>query len=419
MTNIYKTILFVITILSVYLFDLIPHLNQVLDNYNSNGSKKIILLLILIALFLNLFIHSSSNKMSYGFTVTVLSLLFVCVLVVFGTSVTYHETLPAVLSTSYTHLVILGYFAFHDFFKKKENMFWFIRLTICTCFAFILLQVIQWFFFKFTGTLFLSYTSFGSYFIDKTGKFYEAGEFVTFAQAVFVFSHVLTRSSFSIKDYLFILLNLFYCFFVNQGRVGLIIFLSFLLIYYVFFLNMKYKSLFKIIILPISLIVTSWLAVKLFEYFNFTSGTNVASYTVRTLEIQYYLASSSLNGWFGIGFPSEINYYYLLHGSSNLLYGGLYSISDVGIVGFIGQFGYIGIMFILILIAQLLISINSSRNKAASFLLIFFVLAQFGSLFPTDSPRILFFSITLIMIDFSKKYEVNQNVRNSQEIVNV
>lgn len=145
----------------------------------------------------------------------------------------------------------------------------------------------------------------------------------------------------------------------------------------------------------------------------------MASYTVRTLEIQYYLASSSLNGWFGIGFPSEINYYYLLHGSSNLLYGGLYSISDVGIVGFIGQFGYIGIMFILILIAQLLISINSSRNKAASFLLIFFVLAQFGSLFPTDSPRILFFSITLIMIDFSKKYEVNQNVRNSQEIVNV
>lgn len=409
--TLYKFFVTLLVLLQINFFDLFTFPNWFFYNVNSYSVKYFSTIVVLIACLVRFVEHrsdsSTQNNGQINFSISIVLLFLFGMFITYESSIVYHQSILTSLSISYYYLMILGYFAFHNFFLKSDNIKWFFRLIIYSSFFLSVSKIIQSFLAGKVGKIVLgSYST-----VDKNNllsfssnivgfvRLPSASDFVFFGSMLliltFLMKEIKVRHKFTI-----LLFNIFFLFIVSQTRTYVLIILVIMFSVVLFKLSSKFKQL-SIIMLFFGAIVGVFFSIYLIEQLGFfTTGDRSASYTVRLSAIQYYLAQFSNNGVFGIGFASESEFFLLNHGYSFDYGRSVFFMDDVGIIGFLAVFGKLGVSWIIVFLSELFKQVIYARNRKIVMLLVLTLLATSVSVIYLNVQRIFFFVFVLLIIDF-------------------
>lgn len=400
----YKILILILLTLQTYFFDLIPKLNSILTNYNTEFSKKfelgLFILLFVLAIIPNNQ-HQTGNFLHLGHFKLPLTFLLIGVSAIALASATiYHQTVYDGLQDFYGYYLTIGYFGLLPFFKKIENVQWFFIQLKKFGFVYITIQLVQGLIFKTFGKVILSYTSGALYTILTQGRFLEGAEFITFLAVVIAIIPFALRRNWNYFELTIIVEILLFHIFLSKGRMYLLIVLIVVILSAFFQLySSKSKSIWIIFFPFIGATIVAAFAL-LIDRLNFTSGDRINSFLARSASLSYYSDHIFYNGWFGIGFPNSTYYQWLLKGTRGIdANGGLMTYADIGILGTIAILGCIGIIFSIWVLGLMIFACKRSLDVRISIILMVYVLVSCISLSPLDMGRVWPFILTLLMFD--------------------
>lgn len=407
--HIYKILVTILLLLQVYFFDVVPHLNQLLTNWNTDVSKKLEVIVLICILSVRVLpsrnvrnIKSRMIKDSKShFNFFSVIILVGIIAVAWGSSVTYSQTFWKGISGFYGFLIIpLGYFALKPFFKKITNIKWFYKMCSLYCAMYLVMQFLQALIYKITGIVFLQYTQSASLNLLTLGRFTEAIDFITFVSIFISIKPFLFKKKWNKFDITLLIAIIIYHLFVSKGRMDFLV----TSVAFGLALLFLFKGIFREFII---VLISGGIIYKLpkiiegvFEIF--TNGSRSSSYTIRIYGIDYYFNHIFTNGWFGIGFPDKNQYNWLLHGTAGYDVGaGLLNYVDLGLLGTSSILGVVGFVIIIYLLVLMVLALVIGRNKKVLFILNATLFTEFFTLSPFDMQRAWLFSIILLLIDFS------------------
>lgn len=409
--TLYKCLISLLVLLQVNFFDLITFPDWFFYNINSYSVKYLSTFLILIACLVRLIEYKSNSSIrengQINFSVSLLLLLLFGTFITYQSSIAYKQTILTSFAISYYYLFVLGYFAFHNFFTRLENIKWFFDLIIYSSVFLSITKIIQSYLAGNFGKIF-----FGSYStVDKNNlmtlssdivgfvRLPSASDFVFFASMLLVITFLVKKISIKNK-FTILFINIFFLFIVSQTRTYVLIILVLIFGVVLIKVSSEFKR-FSIVVLLFGVIGGVFFSLYLVEQMGFiTTGDRSASYTVRLDAIRYYLSQFANNGVFAIGFAHDPEFLLLNHGYS-LTYGrSIYYMDDIGIIGFLAVFGKLGIAWIIIFLSELLKQILYASNRKIVMLLCFTVLATSGTLVYLNVQRIFYLVFVLLLVDF-------------------
>lgn len=409
--TLYKCLISLLILLQVNFFDFITFPDWFFYNINSYSVKYLSTFLVFIACLVRLIEYKSNssikNNGQINFSVSLLLLLLFSTFITYQSSIVYKQTILTSFSISYYYLFVLGYFAFHNFFTRLENIKWFFGLIIYSSVFLSITKIIQSYLAgKFGKIVFGSYST-----VDKNNlitlssdivgfvRLPSASDFVFFASMLLVITFLFKKISIKNK-FTILFVNIFFLFIVSQTRTYVLIILVLIFGVVLIKVSSEFKQ-FSIVVLLFGVIGGVFFSLYLVEQMGFiTTGGRSASYTVRLDAIQYYLSQFSNNGVFAIGFAHDPEFLLLNHGYS-LAYGrSIYYMDDIGIIGFLAVFGKLGILWLIVFLSELLKQILHAGNKKIVMLLCFTVLATSGTLVYLNIQRIFYLVFVLLLVDF-------------------
>ncbi|MFT9030856.1 MAG: hypothetical protein ABF415_05185 [Leuconostoc pseudomesenteroides] len=409
--TLYKCLISLLILLQVNFFDFITFPDWFFYNINSYSVKYLSTFLVFIACLVRLIEYKSNssikNNGQINFSVSLLLLLLFSTFITYQSSIVYKQTILTSFSISYYYLFVLGYFAFHNFFTRLENIKWFFGLIIYSSVFLSITKIIQSYLAgKFGKIVFGSYST-----VDKNNlitlssdivgfvRLPSASDFVFFASMLLVITFLFKKISIKNK-FTILFVNIFFLFIVSQTRTYVLIILVLIFGVVLIKVSSEFKQ-FSIVVLLFGVIGGVFFSLYLVEQMGFiTTGGRSASYTVRLDAIQYYLSQFSNNGVFAIGFAHDPEFLLLNHGYS-LAYGrSIYYMDDIGIIGFLAVFGKLGILWLIVFLSELLKQILHAGNKKIVMLLCFTVLATSGTLVYLNIQRIFYLVFLLLLVDF-------------------
>lgn len=388
----YRGVIISLLCLQTYFFDLIPGLNPALINYNSEFSKKVELILI-VMLFLIFLIPTKRSKtnesfISGHFTFPVVLLLVGVFCIAVYSSITYQQTFIESLSNGYGYIIPIAYIAMIPFFKLTSNVQWLYKWTTRFGFIYVSIQLIQWVVFKMNGIIFLSYTTFAKISIDNSSRFFEGAEFLTFVALFIAIKPFLLKKQWSFLDlFIYVEVVLFHLF-MSQGRMYLVIVLSVMSAALGFLVYKKIGKWTFLLFSPLILFILMLAGGEVFERLNFFSGDRVNSFIARTYSVQYFFNHIFYNGWFGIGFPNPSEYDWLLRGMRGIdPGGGMMTAADVGALGSSAILGAVGIAFFSLVTLIFVIAVFKANSQISILIIFLFFLVSCLTLSPLDIGR--------------------------------
>ncbi|USI45204.1 hypothetical protein [Leuconostoc mesenteroides] len=220
--TLYKCLISLLVLLQVNFFDLITFPDWFFYNINSYSVKYLSTFLILIACLVRLIEYKSNSSIrengQINFSVSLLLLLLFGTFITYQSSIVYKQTILTSFAISYYYLFVLGYFAFHNFFTRLENIKWFFDLIIYSSVFLSITKIIQSYLAGNFGKIF-----FGSYStVDKNNlmtlssdivgfvRLPSASDFVFFASMLLVVTFLVKKISIKNK-FTILFINIFSC----------------------------------------------------------------------------------------------------------------------------------------------------------------------------------------------------------------
>lgn len=434
--NIYRCLIIALIVLQVNFFDFYNFPDWFFYNINSYSVKYLSVFIVLFACFIGFLEFNVNSKNSrqglslkFGFLIPVILLIIFTVFVTVKSSGIYRQTFFSTLGLSYFYFLILGYFAFHNFFSKFENIVWFFKIIVYSSFILSISKIIQSYLAGSYGII-----VFGSYStVDKNNlmsmstdipgfiRLPSASDFIFFGSFLLILT-VLNKDIKIAHKYIILAVNIFFLSIVSQTRTYILIIAIF--IFSVLLIKiMKNNKKMSIFIIFFGALAGIILVYYLFERLGFISDSNrSSSYTVRMDAIQYYLSQFNLNDIFAIGFASDKQFILLNHGYS-LFYGkSVYYMDDVGVFGYLAVFGKLGVVWLVTFIVCLIKQIIYAKNRVMVVFLSGAIIATSGTLILLNVQRFFYFVFLLLLIDFfvqddeMKKGKKNINYENYQKL---
>lgn len=395
-----KFLIVVLLITQFYFFDLIPGLNGILGGVNSEASKRVELVLLLLMLLITIMPTIDSRPKTpkrMFFTVPVMFLLFLYVAVAKASSNYYQQSMLESLGNGYNYLLIFGYFPLSYFLSDVKNLGWFFGVLKKFAMFYVALQLIQGLFYKLTGQIFLNYPGWTLNNLGLLGRFTEGTEILTVTVVLVAVSPFVFKKKWDALDYLLMISVTLFHAWLSQGRVYLLITVGVIAVSSVLQMTKsRYFSVFKYLLYTLAAVVIFYVIQRL----NFLgTGARATSFSMRKLSVDYFIDKIVLHGWTGIGFPDPIRYIGLLKGTPVVnVGGGYYNTNDIGLLGTaaiigIGAFLFFGYIFIVMWVNV------RPETKNAIIVSALYVLVSLTTLSPLDMPRVFVFSVILAVLD--------------------
>lgn len=401
----YKVLILILLVLQFYFFDIVPKINELLINANSEYSKKIELFIFILMFIIMLFFGNIKNHVKKNFMIAFVILIIAVFSIGIASSAVYKQGFLSTIGTYYSYYLVLAYFPFSVFLSNKYNMKWFYNIMIRMSFCYLVLQIIQGLVYRMTHIVFLFYTPVALQNINTLQRFTEGTEIVTFVAILISIKPFLLKEKWKLLDYVTIFLIVNFHIFFSQGRMYLIIVIFSITLSVLLQLYMsKYKTIFYVLTPLIGIICVVFFG-KLISGLNFTgtTGSRSASYIMRTYSYEYFFNHFFYNHWFGIGFADPNQYQWLLKGSVGVdAGGGLMTYQDVGIVGTTAILGLSSLIFFGIVILKLIIILLRGKNKEITMIISMYIVVSLISLSPLDTGRIFPFILLLAISDYSQ-----------------
>ncbi|WP_309215826.1 hypothetical protein [Lacticaseibacillus rhamnosus] len=422
----YRGIILALLCAQTYFFDLIPGLNPVLVNYNSEFSKKIQLVLI-FSLFLIFLVpikkKDSRDALNFGHFYIPISLLLVGVLMIcLFSSIVYHQSFVESLSNGYGYIIPISYFAMSHFFRQPKNVYWFFKWARRFAFIYVSIQLIQGIVYKLSGNIFLSYTTFAQVSIDNASRFFEGAEFLTFIALMIAIKPFLLHLRWSVFDILIYIEVVVFHIFMSQGRMYLVLTLSVMAAASGFLVYKKMGLWTFLVFSPIIIFIFALAGGQVFEHLNFFSGDRINSFIARTYSVQYFFNHIFYNSWFGIGFPDPSQYDWLLRGTQGIdPGGGMMTAADVGALGSSAILGMTGIIFFIATFFIFIFGVIRAKSSIAIMIIFLFFLISCLTLSPLDIGRAWPMTLYLSLADFAWNFDLgkepdDENCSNSIDV---
>ena len=232
------------------------------------------------------------------------------------------------------------------------------------------------------------------------------GSMVVIPATIFLWCRVIT-GGYKISNVIILALNIFHVFYIGQTRMYIAI-LSIVMLLSYLVVSKRSKIVKGILVVLLLIILFIIGAQTVSEYVSELVGNNTVLY--RLDGINYYMHQLIQHPVLGMGLIGTSN-----SSLSTLLYGPLlrYFRTDVGFVGFINCFGIFGGIWYLSYVYYCLRMTLKSRSiisiKLYEYIFSFGIFITLSSinLFPLDGYRLLFFSISMILIYL---IEINQAI---------
>jgi len=411
--NFLKISIFLILLLQVNFFDLIPSTPFVFYYVNSYSVKNATLIVVLLLLPM---LFKYRGHLYGSFTFSTILLLIFTLYIAFNSMTTYTQGFTETFKLYGYIFIIFIYWELRHVILTTDVFRFFLKTTIAL------------------GTINAAIQSFNSFVVMHFGKNLlfqssnvDADNIIQKAKVVSGFVRVQTPADFiyfsllalftfviffkgelvASKIYSIYFVISFYIIFVSQTRVYELL----LAIITIIFITIRWRELLKkwfVLAIPA---VAGIFVVGIFIVFqklSFTSGDRVASLNVRIEAINYYLSHAKDNGIFGIGFASDNQYFLLNHGYSQTFQKSAYYFDDVGVVGFLGKYGFLGYVYLLFLLIDLIKNLVFSKEKLYSIVVIFSLLITSVSLIYLDPQRILFLPLTFLLLTYASNYKIEE-----------
>lgn len=412
-----KTFLAFFLLIQANLFDLV-NLRSV-SGLISYPQKKLLVLIIFIYIFLRaIFVKSKSDfRIDRRFTLFTSLMLFTWVLVLFGTSSKFDQSLFSTFLVGYFFLILFLYFPYTSFLNNWDAWVDFVKMFSVFSLILSITKMLQSWLIVHSDVRYpflnsnLDFMSASSLRYVKLGftRIPSASDFVFYATLFLLIFHLIHKRVFSgMTTYLILGINTLYIVFVGQTRSYIVL----LLIVYIIaaFIRIKEKFDFSLILMIIITLSVPVILLILYVINRLLYGdaNRVSSLSIRLEAVKYYISNLRFSGWFSMGFARDSVYGNLIHNQyvTNLGQVVTYNYDDVGIVGFLAQFGLVGIVDMVIYAVTLMVSFIKSRKKEISFLIIVVILGSCINLSLLDPQRIFYLPMVLVMLDFisSSKY---------------
>ncbi|MCW3779560.1 hypothetical protein OM945_11875 [Levilactobacillus namurensis] len=344
-------------------------------------------------------------------------MLFTWVLVLFGTSSKFDQSLFSTFLVGYFFLILFLYFPYTSFLNNWDAWVDFVKMFSVFSLILSITKMLQSWLIVHSDVRYpflnsnLDFMSASSLRYVKLGftRIPSASDFVFYATLFLLIFHLIHKRVFSgMTTYLILGINTLYIVFVGQTRSYIVL----LLIVYIIaaFIRIKEKFDFSLILMIIITLSVPVILLILYVINRLLYGdaNRVSSLSIRLEAVKYYISNLRFSGWFSMGFARDSVYGNLIHNQyvTNLGQVVTYNYDDVGIVGFLAQFGLVGIVDMVIYAVTLMVSFIKSRKKEISFLIIVVILGSCINLSLLDPQRIFYLPMVLVMLDFisSSKY---------------
>lgn len=401
----YKVLILILLGLQFYFFDIIPKINELLINVNSEYSKKLEFVIFILMVIITLFSSNVKKNTKRNFALAFNFLLVAIFSIGIASSIVYKQSVFNTIGTYYSYYLVLAYFPFSFFLSNKNNMNWFYDVIVRMSFCYLILQTVQGLIYRLTHTVFLFYTPVALQNLNILQRFTEGTEIVTFVAVLISLKPFLIKEKWNIMDYSTLFLIVTFHFFLSQGRMYLIIAVLSITLSVIFQLCVsRYRSVFFVLSPLIGVIsVIFWGKFISILDFTGTSGVRSASYIIRTYSYEYFYNHFFYNKWFGIGFADPNQYQWLLKGSIGFdAGGGLMTYQDVGIVGTTAILGISSLIFFGVILFSLIIFLLKGKNKEITIIIFMYITVSLISLSPLDTGRIFPFILLLAISDYSQ-----------------
>lgn len=412
-----KFFILLILFLQVDFFSLLRN-NQTFFVWNSYQKKYLAVVLIIVLYIINTVNDSIQEKKKYDYFRTPIYFGIVAMVLVFiGSIMTYSQSLGATVRVASYLLIPLLYFPLKSIFDNVQGFNFISNSIINVGIVYAVLLNLQFVMYKIAGVLFLDTGVYGLNIDMTSGGFRIAkpADFISFS-LLFLCLRIYSHSENNIlKNFTFVLIDFFFIIFVSQTRMYVII--SALLI--IILLVVRSKGLLKYFVFVYSALFAILSIFAIPSVLNsFTTGNRSESFSIRSGEIPYYFDKIFLHKWFGIGFPDQSIYGYIVNGpySTSLAYlynqYVSYSLDDVGLLGYVATFGIIGFLILIIYIYKFITLIRMSVDKTPIMMICLYLLISAITLSIFDIQRILYLPIILYISEY---YVLNLSKENNNE----
>lgn len=403
--KVYKVLITILFILQFYFFDIIPKINDLLVNANSEFSKKIEMFIFLLMYLVLVFSKQSTTRYKKHFFVPIVFLIVAVFFIGIASAIAYDQSMLKTIASYYTYYLIIAYFPFSYFMSNKHNVSWFYNILVKMAFFYLVLQTLQGLIYRLTHRVVLFYTPGALQNIATLQRFTEGAEIITFVAVLISIKPFLLRKKWGRLDYLTMVLIIVFHAFFSQGRMYLLISL---VVIAMSVIAQLYTSNYRAIVYlftPLIIVGVIFAFSQIFSSLDFTGTTSgrSASYTIRTYSYQYFYDHLFYHKWFGIGFADPAQYSWLLKGSVGFdAGGGLMTYQDVGIVGTAGILGISALVFFGTIMLLLVRFLFRGINKVTIIIVLLYIGISLLTLSPLDTGRIFPFILILAISDFSQ-----------------
>ncbi|MGH1757825.1 hypothetical protein [Enterococcus gallinarum] len=384
---------------------------EIIYNVIGYKTKYLLLFFSFLLFFFYVIAGKPASKKKANFKFAIYFLILSTLVITLLSMGIYRENILYSFKMSYYYLIPISYLFFSVYFSDETVLRKFINTFVFIGTLYSLIIILQVFVYKYLGIVFLNFHEKG------IGEFVVRSYGIRIArpESYIVFSYILLlirvymRYGNKILNYVYICIHLFYIFTISMTRVSMImcgilgLFLCYMLI--------KDKSRlisYLLVFLIIVLVITfgSELVLQLL----YGEESRISSLMIRLNEVSFYASQFFNNIFFGRGFPSDNNYYYLNHGPE-----GKFFITDVGVLGFLSIYGLIGIIFVMITSFKIFNLWKNTKkdtaNKNVIFILILYLVMSLPTLFVLDPQRVIILPIILAFIDFYSDRENERNIK--------
>lgn len=384
---------------------------EIIYNVIGYKTKYLLLFFSFLLFFFYVIAGKPASKKKANFKFAIYFLILSTLVITLLSMGIYRENILYSFKMSYYYLIPISYLFFSVYFSDETVLRKFINTFVFIGTLYSLIIILQVFVYKYLGIVFLNFHEKG------IGEFVVRSYGIRIArpESYIVFSYILLlirvymRYGNKILNYVYICIHLFYIFTISMTRVSMImcgilgLFLCYMLI--------KDKSRlisYLLVFLIIVLVITfgSELVLQLL----YGEESRISSLMIRLNEVSFYASQFFNNIFFGRGFPSDNNYYYLNHGPE-----GKFFITDVGVLGFLSVYGLIGIIFVMITSFKIFNLWKNTKkdtaNKNVIFILILYLVMSLPTLFVLDPQRVIILPIILAFIDFYSDRENERNIK--------
>lgn len=392
-------IVFVILLLEVQLFSLLPYAEKI-QKYNNPAQKFIIVIIILITLIILNKRLSINKKYLFKWNVIIFSIIYFEIIIL--SLIRYNQTIRNLMLNSNYCLVILAYFIFSYYLVDSKNLIKFKNIIIIMSAILSILYIAQYAVYE-HNIIFLSIDldalRFNSLRISQLSDFISLG-------FILAYSNLINKEGIGKKSKIVglvaVIVDAYEIVFVAKTRVLLLIVVcAFLLMTFLRF--RKEKKVFMAIPIVIILAIVFYKSPIFDQYIQLSNYDSYSAYA-RTYEIDYYMEQFYHNPFFGMGFmvSREVGdeNYYIARGPLGIAYR-----SDVGIIGFLNTVGIIGLIWYLHLLFKCLYYIlrlfrKDEISKNIEVLGIFaYIILGSSTLIIMDPYRIMILPIFISIID--------------------